>query len=231
AGCRHPAPPRAARGPCRPARPGPGNRRGCRSFATRRGTPGMDRCPGLAALALGVLVGAAPAAAQVWNSDAALALARRAVLRRGEGDEVRDVPHPLSAAGPDIYDFALGDTTTIMLPEREVRVVTLRVRPKDFGLPRIVGTLYLDVETADLVRMAFNFTPRSYLDAELEDVSIVLDNALWERRYWLPYRQEIEIRRRATWLDVAVRGIIRARWEIDGYVLNLGLANSWFAGD
>jgi hypothetical protein len=28
-----------------------------------------------------------------------------------------------------------------------------------------------------------------------------------------------------------VRGIIRARWEIDGYVLNLGLANSWFAGD
>src|SRR2546425_8137714 len=47
----------------------------------------------------------------------------------------------------------------------------------------IVGTLYLDAETADLVRMAFNFTPHSYLDAELEDVSIVLDNALWERRY------------------------------------------------
>src|SRR5207248_10188752 len=98
-------------------------------------------------------------------------------------------------------------------------------------ISRIVGTLYLDVETADLVRMAFNFTPRSYLDAELEDVSIVLDNALWERRYWLPYRQEIEIRRRATWLDVPVRGIIRARWEIDCYGLNLGLANSWFAGD
>src|SRR5207249_5179355 len=86
-----------------------------------------------------------------------------AAMRLGEGDEVRDVPHPLSPAGPDIYDFALGDTTTIMLPEREVRVVTLRVRPKDFGLPRIVGTLYLDAETADLVRMAFNFTPRSYL--------------------------------------------------------------------
>ena len=177
-----------------------------------------------AALSLGALVRPAPAAAQAWNSDAALALARRAVLRRGgavadsslhdykaqahgflfflgafgqgladpprlvkadqlelevywkapanskqrvigwrdqaqlptdinyhrdhlgivqnnfgaalrlgEGDEVRDVPHPLSAAGPDIYDFALGDTTTIMLPEREVRVVTLRVRPKEIG--------------------------------------------------------------------------------------------------
>src|SRR5438034_290451 len=320
--CRRPAPPRAARGRSRPARSGRGNRRGRRSSGAQWGTPGMDRRPVLAVLALGVLLRPATAVAQAWNSDAALALARRAVLRRGgavadsslhdykaqahgflfflgafgqgladpprlvkadqlelevywkapasskqrvigwrdqtqlptdinyhrdhlgiiqnnfgaalrlgEGDEVRDVPHPLSPAGPDIYDFALGDTTTIMLPEREVRVVTLRVRPKDFGLPRIVGTLYLDAETADLVRMAFNFTPRSYLDAELEDVSIVLDNALWERRYWLPYRQEIEIRRRATWLDVPVRGIIRARWEIDGYVLNLGLANSWFAGD
>src|SRR5256886_758112 len=322
AGCRRPAAHRAWRGGPRPGRSGRGKRRGGRASGAQWGTPGMDRRPVLAVLALGVLLRPAPAAAQAWNSDAALALARRAVLRRGgavadsslhdykaqahgflfflgafgqgladpprlvkadqlelevywkapasskqrvigwrdqtqlptdinyhrdhlgiiqnnfgaamrlgEGDEVRDVPHPLSPAGPAIYDFALGDTTTIMLPEREVRVVTLRVRPKDFGLPRIVGTLYLDAETADLVRMAFNFTPRSYLDAELEDVSIVLDNALWERRYWLPYRQEIEIRRRATWLDVPVRGIIRARWEIDGYVLNLGLANSWFAGD
>src|SRR5437867_6274532 len=323
AACRRPAPPRAARGPSRPARRGRGNRRAGRSSDAKRGTPSMDRRPVLAAvLALGVLLRPAPAVAQAWNSDAALALARRAVLRRGgavadsslhdykaqahgflfflgafgqgladpprlikadqlelevywrapasskqrvivwrdqaqlptdinyhrdhlgiiqnnfgaairlgEGDEVRDVPHPLTPAGTDIYDFALGDTTDITLPEREVRVVALRVRPRDFTLPRIVGTLYLDVETADLVRMAFNFTPRAYLDPELEDVSIVLDNALWERRYWLPYRQEIEIRRRATWLDVPVRGIIRARWEIDGYVLNLGLANSWFAGD
>jgi len=275
-----------------------------------------------AALALGVLASPTPARAQEWNTDGALALARRAVLRRGgaaadtslhdykaqahgflfflgafgqeladpprlikadqlelevywrapasskqrvvgwrdqaqlptdinyhrdhlgiiqnnfgaairlgEGDEVRDVPHPLAPIGPEVYDFALGDTTVIVFPDREVHVVALRVRPKDFGLPRIVGTLYLDAATADLVRMAFNFTPRSYLDHELEDVSIVLDNALWEQRYWLPYRQEIEIRRRATWLDVPVRGIIRARWEIDGYTFNLGLAPSWFAGD
>jgi len=152
-------------------------------------------------------------------------------MRLGEGDEVRDVPHPLSPLGLDVYDFALGDTTTIVFPEREVRVVALRVRPKRFDLPRIVGTLYLDATAADLVRMAFNFTPRAYLDPQLEDVSVVLDNALWEQRWWLPYHQEIEIRRRATWLDVPARGIIRGRWEIDGYVFNLGLAPSWFAGD
>ncbi len=153
------------------------------------------------------------------------------VVRLGEGDEVRDVPHPLAPGGTDLYDFALGDTVTLVLPQRAVRVVALRVRPKDFGQARLVGTLFVDAETADLVRLAFNFTPRAYLDPQLEDVSIVLDNALWEGRFWLPYRQEVEIRRRATWLDIPARGIIRGRWEIDGYVFNLGLDDRWFAGE
>ena len=153
------------------------------------------------------------------------------VIRLGEGDEVRDVPHPLAPGGTEVYDFALGDTVTLVMPQRAVRVFALLVRPKDFGQPRLVGTLYLDAETADLVRWTFNFTPRAYRDPQLEDVSIVLDNALWEGRFWLPYRQEIEIRRRATWLDIPARGIIRGRWEIDGYVFNLGLVDRWFAGE
>ncbi|MGH7530228.1 MAG: hypothetical protein ACREMN_07575 [Gemmatimonadales bacterium] len=152
------------------------------------------------------------------------------IVRLGEGDEVRDVPHPLAPAGIALYDFRLGDTVTIVLPQRPVRVVELHVRPKDFAQPRLVGTLFIDIATADLVRLAFSFTPQAYLDPQLEDVSIVLDNALWEGRHWLPYRQEIEIRRRATWLDIPARGIIRGRWEIDNYVFNLGLVDRWFAG-
>ena len=152
-------------------------------------------------------------------------------IRLGEGDEVRDVPHPLAPVGPDLYDYALGDTTTLVLPQRAVRVVALRVRPKTFAEPAIVGTLFIDLESAELVRMAFNFTPRAYLDPQLEDVSIVLDNALWEGRFWLPYRQEVEIRRRATWLDIPARGIIRGRWEIDNYLFNVGLSTAWFVGD
>jgi hypothetical protein len=152
-------------------------------------------------------------------------------VRLGDGDEVRDVPHPLASGGEGLYDFALGDTITLALPERSVRVAALVVRPKDFGQPRLVGTLYVDVETADLVRLQFNFTPAAYLDPQLEDVSIVLGNALWEGRFWLPYRQEIEIRRRATWLDIPARGIIRGRWEIGGYAFNVGLADAWFAGE
>jgi hypothetical protein len=152
-------------------------------------------------------------------------------IRLGEGDEVRDVPHPLAPGGTDRYDFALGDTSAIVLSQRAVRVVALRVRPRNFDAAAIVGTLYVDVESAELVRMAFNFTPKAYLDPQLEDVSIVLDNALLEERFWLPYRQEIEIRRRATWLDIPARGIIRGRWEIDGYQFNVGLSENWFRGE
>ena len=50
---------------------------------------------------------------------------------------------------------------------------------------------------------------------------MVLENALYEGRFWLPYRQEVEIRRRAIWLDFPARGIIRGRWEIDGYDMNV----------
>ena len=80
------------------------------------------------------------------------------------------------------------------------------------------------------MRLAFSFTAAAYIDPQLEDINVVLENALWEGRFWLPYRQEIEIRRRSTWLDLPARGIIRGRWDMDGYVLNLGLVNSWFDG-
>ncbi len=151
------------------------------------------------------------------------------VIRLGDGDEVRDVVHPLVPGGSRLYDYALGDTLVIALPQREVRVVAVAVRPRDFRRASLVGTLYLDAETADLVRMTFNFTPAAYVDPQLEDVSIVLDNAVWDGRFWLPYRQEIEIRRRATWLDIPVRGIIRGRWEIGDYAFNVGLDDALFA--
>jgi hypothetical protein len=151
-------------------------------------------------------------------------------IRLGDGDEVRDVPHPLAPGGPVLYDYAVGDTITVALPDREIRVIELQFRPRDFQAARIVGTAYLDADDADLVRLAFNFTPVAYLDPSLEDVSIVLDNAFYEGRWWLPRHQEIEIRRHATLLDLPARGIIRGRWDVDQYDFNSGLAPSWFAG-
>ncbi|MDQ3696526.1 MAG: hypothetical protein M3373_00665 [Gemmatimonadota bacterium] len=153
-----------------------------------------------------------------------------ATIRIGEGDEVSDVPHPLSPAGLDQYDFTISDSLSIRLPDRAIEVYEIRVRPKDDTQPRIIGAIYLDRASGDVVRMAFNFTRAAFLDKQLEDLSIVLENALVGGRFWLPRRQEVEIRRAATWLDYPVRGIIRGRWEIHGYEVNVGLDPRLFAG-
>jgi hypothetical protein len=148
----------------------------------------------------------------------------------GHDQEVNDVPHPLSRAGLSLYDFALVDSQTVRLPQRTVRVYLVQTRPKDMEAARVVGTLYVDVDTAELVRFRFNFTRSAYVDDTLEDITILLENSLWEGRYWLPIRQEIEIRRRTSWLDLPARGIIRGRWEIDSYEFNVDVPDVTFRG-
>jgi hypothetical protein len=152
------------------------------------------------------------------------------MIRIGEGDEVRDVAHPLSPMGLDAYDFSLGDSLAIRTAAGEIRVRELRVRPRSFSDPLVVGSLYLDAESARVVRFRFSFTPAAYLDRQLEDISVLLENSLVENRFWLPYRQEIEIRRRTSWLDFPARGIIRGRWEIGDYDLGLAIPPLVWAG-
>lgn len=151
-------------------------------------------------------------------------------IRIGEGDEVRDAIHPLSRAGPELYHYALGDSLTIRTGSGEVTVQEVQVRPRSFHRPLVVGTMFLDIETAELVRFRFSFTPSAYLDRQLEDITIALENARFEGRWWLPYRQEIEIRRRASYFDFPARGIIRGRWEIEDYDLNVGIPSEVLAG-
>ena len=152
------------------------------------------------------------------------------VIRIGEGDEVRDVVHPLSPAGLALYQYAEGDSLAIRTAAGEVTVREVQVRPRSFARPLVVGTMYLDAASGALVRFRFSFTPAAYLDRQLEDISIVLENALFEGRFWLPHRQEVEIRRRTNWLDFPARGIIRGRWEIDAYDLNVALDPGTFGG-
>jgi hypothetical protein len=154
----------------------------------------------------------------------------RNIIRIGEGDEVQDVPHPLSPTGLEVYDFAIRDSLQIRLGPRVLDVYEVRVRPKDDRQPRAVGAVYIDRETGEVVRMAFSFTRAALIDKDLEDVSVVLENALIEGRFWLPRRQEIEIRRTGSWLDYPARGIIRGRWEICCYQVNTGIPVSIFTG-
>lgn len=152
------------------------------------------------------------------------------IIRLGDGDEVRDVPHPLSASGLDEYDFAIRDSLEIKLGPKILNVYEVRVRPRDDRKPRAIGAVFIDRDSHDVVRMAFSFTRAALKDKELDDVSVVLENGLFEGRFWLPRRQEIEIRRSGTWLDFPARGIIRGRWEICCYQINKGLNPGLFAG-
>lgn len=151
-------------------------------------------------------------------------------IRIGEGDEVRDVPHPLSAAGQRDYDFFLADSFAIGSGAQRIRVYEVKVRPKDDRQPRVVGAIYLDPSEAQVVRMNLSFTRAAFLDDALEELSVVLENRLVGGRFWLPSRQTIEIRRTGTWLDYPIRGIIRGRWEIGDYRFNLGLPPAMFNG-
>jgi hypothetical protein len=142
-----------------------------------------------------------------------------ATIRLGDGDEVRDVPHPLSTAGLAHYEFALGDTVTVRRTDGTLRVVVLTVRPVDREAPGTVGTLYLDVERAALVRFRFTFTAAAYRDRTVSDITVLLENTFIDGRWWLPWRQAIAIRRETPWLDLPLSTMLRADWEIDEYVL------------
>jgi hypothetical protein len=152
------------------------------------------------------------------------------IIRVGEGRDVADVPHPLSPVGLASYDFAVRDSLRIRVGGGVLGVIELQVKPKDASQPRLVGSLFIDRDDAQVVRMAFTFTRSAYLDKRNDAVSIVLENALVQGRYWLPRHQEVEVRRSGTWLDFPAHGIVRGRWEIGEYKVNVNVPPPTFAG-
>lgn len=154
------------------------------------------------------------------------------VIRIGDGDEVSSVLHPLAPGAAARYEYLLADSITVAFADGldPVRVYEMQVRPRDPDRPGLVGTLFLDRETAAVVRMNFTFTPASYVDRQLDYIRVSLENALWDRRYWLPYRQSLEIRRKLPFLDLPMGSVIRGRWEIGDYDFKDDLPDLFFLG-
>ncbi|NNM04248.1 MAG: hypothetical protein HKO65_04025 [Gemmatimonadetes bacterium] len=153
-------------------------------------------------------------------------------IRIGDGDEVEAVVHPAAAGSEGVYDFLLSDSVTLDLPatDESVRVYEIQVRPKNFEVPGFVGSVFLDRDTKAIVRMSFTFTPASYVDSYLHHISISLENSLWEGRYWLPYRQQLELRREVPYLDIPAGSVIRGSFEVREYEINPELPPSLFLG-
>jgi len=154
------------------------------------------------------------------------------IMRMGDGDEVRDVPHPAAPGSDSIYDFRLADSLTIRLTgaSAPIKAYEINVKPKRTDRSAFVGSIYVDHAAGDIVRMTFTFTPASYVDRRLDYINISLDNSLWEGRYWLPYEQAVEIRRQVPELDFIVSSVIQARFRVLGYEFNLPLEESLFWG-
>ncbi|HYJ79408.1 MAG TPA: hypothetical protein VEW03_07410, partial [Longimicrobiaceae bacterium] len=154
------------------------------------------------------------------------------LIRLGDGDEVRDVMHPAAPASTGFYDFRLSDSLSIRLPGagEPVRVYRVDVRPRRPDQPALIGAVYLDQRAGDIVRMEFTFTAASYVDRQLDYINISMENGLWKGRFWLPNRQQVEIRRQLPELGFPAGGVIRGSMRISNYRFNQGLADSQFGG-
>ncbi len=118
--------------------------------------------------------------------------------------------HPLADTAGFHYRFASGDTIRIVLPSsgREITLVQVSIQPRraEFGL--LAGAVWFDRETAALVRGAYR--PARPFNLEIdepddaEDVPgfikpitarvdhMIVDYALQELRWWLPWRIRFE---------------------------------------
>ena len=153
-------------------------------------------------------------------------------IRLGNGDEVEAVVHPLAPGSERVYDFRLTDSLGISLPAPtpDIRVYEVEVRPKDPELPGVIGSVFLQRGTGAIVRMNLTFTPASYVDDNLDYIRISMDNSVWDQKYWLPYRQEVEIRRELPIIELLAGSVIRGRFEIRNYRFNAELPRSLFLG-
>ncbi len=151
------------------------------------------------------------------------------LIRMGDGRDVRDIPHPLSQLGMATYDYAIRDSIIVESPDHVLNLRIVHVRPRDESRPGVIGAVFLDRDTGAVARMALTFTSHAFLDKRIERLSVILENALIGA-FWLPSHQEVEVVRQSTWLNFPARGIIRARWEVCCYELNVGLDSTAFAG-
>lgn len=140
--------------------------------------------------------------------------------RRERRGPVYQVVHPFSRERDRIYRFEGGDTVAVLrLPEREVRVMRIRVtprRPPDGNVLAFHGDIDLDADRHQIVRMRGRlvlFGPRPGLASRLLTLGtqgiayVELENAEYERRYWLPYRQRVELQ--ATSAITDSRAVVR----------------------
>ncbi len=143
-------------------------------------------------------------------------------IPRSLGDSIRlvdnELPstaalHPLAPGAGRLYHYAIVDSLVLSIPGRTVRVVGVRVEPKELGPSLIAGDMWFDQETLEVVRMTFVFVGQyNWVEPEeatsedsararrgnrwaqrIVKLEADLEYALYERLYWMPYRQLLQL--------------------------------------
>jgi hypothetical protein len=117
------------------------------------------------------------------------------------------IVHPLADGADSVYRFSVGDSLSIRLPNnRTIHLREIRVQARRPSSRLIVGSLWVDIATGNLVRAAYrpsmpiDLWPFMAREIHNDDTSIVkrfgpfsgtireiiVDHGLYEGKFWLP---------------------------------------------
>lgn len=136
--------------------------------------------------------------------------------------------HPIAAGAEAYYRFSSGDSVIFRLHDGStIRLVELRVRPRQPDWRLAVGSLWFDASTAQLVRAVYRLAvPVDFWyfireEGEEDDIplavrplitpmtgtvtSLMIEHGLYEGRYWLPRAQAAEGEMQVGFMRVPVR--------------------------
>ncbi|HSH46367.1 MAG TPA: hypothetical protein VK966_11040, partial [Longimicrobiales bacterium] len=118
--------------------------------------------------------------------------------------------HPLVEGGEAVYRYAVGDSTTVRLPDgREIRLVELRVSPREPDIRLVTGSFWVERDGHAIVQAVYRPSREFDLERDLpridpddaEDVDdvpgflkpirfdlryVTVEYGLWDMQWWLP---------------------------------------------
>lgn len=170
---------------------------------------------------------------------------------RSVGDSVRifsnEFPatgalHPLAVDGPAWYHYDLTDSLSATAGGRRIRLYAVQFTPKRPGPALVVGRLWLDASSAEVVRFTFRYVGSELWarpgDEDAHDstsarrinrlvngiltIDADLEYGLEDGRFWMPRRQVIAGQVRVPLSDIVVP--FQAVTTFDDYAINTGRA-------
>lgn len=152
--------------------------------------------------------------------------------------------HPLATGGETYYRYRLDDSLTVNVAGRAVRLAAIEVQPRREAFSLIAGHLWIDRETGEIARLTFFFlgrflfglddldstaTRRDTLKLARENrvlsrairIDADLEYALYEQRYWMPFRQLVTLQVDDIWVTGATLPV-RFETTFADYRINRG---------